>query len=160
MSRAFVHGHTLLHSWCEPLKSVIGLPHGATFVSVQSCYCNLLVFFFIIITCVVGKDTYYSLNILIILHSTAETTEYDIRISGVNDPFFENSSVYYQLCVGMTKGCVSLRNYCHNCSNHNAFNKQKNSKKTGYLLRWRSARIARLYLSIRISYQCAPDFII
>ena len=32
-SRAFVHGHTFLHSWSVPLTVVIGLLHGATFLS-------------------------------------------------------------------------------------------------------------------------------
>ena len=31
--RAFVHGHTFLHSWSGPMTVVIGLLHGATFLS-------------------------------------------------------------------------------------------------------------------------------
>ena len=31
--RAFVHGLTFLHSWCGPMTVVIGLLHGATFLS-------------------------------------------------------------------------------------------------------------------------------
>ena len=31
--RAFVHGHTFLHSWSGPMTSVVGLLHGATFLS-------------------------------------------------------------------------------------------------------------------------------
>ena len=31
--RAFVHGHTFLHSWSGPMKLVVGLLHGATFLS-------------------------------------------------------------------------------------------------------------------------------
>ena len=30
---AFVHGHTFLHSWSGPLTLVVGLLHGATFLS-------------------------------------------------------------------------------------------------------------------------------
>ena len=33
MSRAFVHGHTFLHSWSGPMKLVICLLHGTTFLS-------------------------------------------------------------------------------------------------------------------------------
>ena len=31
--RAFVHGHTFLHSWSGPMTVVVGLLHGATFLS-------------------------------------------------------------------------------------------------------------------------------
>ena len=31
--RAFVHGHTFLHSWSGPMTLVVGLLHGATFLS-------------------------------------------------------------------------------------------------------------------------------
>ena len=31
--RAFVHRHTFLHSWSGPMTLVIGLLHGATFLS-------------------------------------------------------------------------------------------------------------------------------
>ena len=31
--RAFMHGHTLLHSWSGPMTLVVGLLHGATFLS-------------------------------------------------------------------------------------------------------------------------------
>ena len=31
--RAFVHGHTFLHSWSGPMPLVVGLLHGATFLS-------------------------------------------------------------------------------------------------------------------------------
>ena len=31
--RAFVHGHTFLHSWGGPMTLVVGLQHGATFLS-------------------------------------------------------------------------------------------------------------------------------
>ena len=31
--RVFVHGHTFLHSWSGPMTVVIGLLHGATFLS-------------------------------------------------------------------------------------------------------------------------------
>ena len=30
---AFVHGHTFLHSWSGPMTLVVGLLHGATFLS-------------------------------------------------------------------------------------------------------------------------------
>ena len=33
LSRAFVHGHTFLHSWSGPMTLVDGLLHGATFLS-------------------------------------------------------------------------------------------------------------------------------
>ena len=33
MSRAFVHGHTFLQSWSGPMKLVVCLLHGATFLS-------------------------------------------------------------------------------------------------------------------------------
>ena len=33
MSRSFVHGHTLLHSWSGPIKFVVCLLHGATLLS-------------------------------------------------------------------------------------------------------------------------------
>ena len=33
MSRAFVHGHTFLHSWSGPMKLVVCLLHGATLLS-------------------------------------------------------------------------------------------------------------------------------
>ena len=33
MSRSFVHGHTLLHSWSGPMKLVVCLLHGATLLS-------------------------------------------------------------------------------------------------------------------------------
>ena len=33
MSRAFVHGHTFLHSWSGPMKLVVCLLHVATFLS-------------------------------------------------------------------------------------------------------------------------------
>ena len=33
MSRAFVHGHTFLHSWSGPMKLVVYLLQGATFLS-------------------------------------------------------------------------------------------------------------------------------
>ena len=39
--RAFVHGHTFLHSWSGPMTVVIGLLHGATFLS------GLPLFFFV-----------------------------------------------------------------------------------------------------------------
>ena len=31
--RAFVHGHTFLHSWSWPMTLVVGLLHGAAFLS-------------------------------------------------------------------------------------------------------------------------------
>ena len=31
--RAYVHGHTFLHSWSGPMTLVVGLLHGATFLS-------------------------------------------------------------------------------------------------------------------------------
>ena len=31
--RAFVHGHTFLHSWSGPMTLVVGLLHGAAFLS-------------------------------------------------------------------------------------------------------------------------------
>ena len=33
MSRVFVHGHTFLHSWSGPMKFLVCLQHGATFLS-------------------------------------------------------------------------------------------------------------------------------
>ena len=33
MSRAFVHGHTFLHSWSGQMKLLVCLLHGATFLS-------------------------------------------------------------------------------------------------------------------------------
>ena len=33
MGRAFVHGHTFLHSWSGSMTVVVGLLHGATFLS-------------------------------------------------------------------------------------------------------------------------------
>ena len=33
MSRSFVHGHTLLHSWSGPMKLVVCLLHGASLLS-------------------------------------------------------------------------------------------------------------------------------
>ena len=33
-SRAFVHGHTFLHSWSGPMTLIAGLLHGATFLSI------------------------------------------------------------------------------------------------------------------------------
>ena len=50
ISRAFVHGRTFLHSWSGPMTLVVGLLHGATFLSNFS----LCVFFK---TLVVGKGT-------------------------------------------------------------------------------------------------------
>ena len=36
-SRAFVHGHTFLHSWSGPMTLLVGLLHGATFLSYFMC---------------------------------------------------------------------------------------------------------------------------
>ena len=33
LGRAFVHGHTFLHSWSGLMTLVVGLLHGATFLS-------------------------------------------------------------------------------------------------------------------------------
>ena len=58
--RAFVHGHTFLHSWSGLMTLVVGLLHGATFLSiVQSYSCSLCVFYW---TLVVAKDSEYNNN--------------------------------------------------------------------------------------------------
>ena len=52
--RAFVHGHTFLHSWSGPMTLVVNLLHGATFL------CNLTHVLFVPFIgpyLVVGKDT-------------------------------------------------------------------------------------------------------
>ena len=41
LGRAFVHGHTFLHSWSGPMRLVVGLLDGATFLS------NLPLFLFV-----------------------------------------------------------------------------------------------------------------
>ena len=43
--RAFVHGHTFLHSWSGPLTLVVGLLQGCRYISVQSYSCSLRVFY-------------------------------------------------------------------------------------------------------------------
>ena len=58
-SRAFVHGHAFLHSWSGPMILVVGLLHGAAFLS------NFTLVLFVSFiwrvfyrTLAVGKDAY------------------------------------------------------------------------------------------------------
>ena len=70
--RAFVHGHTFLHSWTHFLAFMEWADDGGSrpaawsYVPVQSSSCSLIVFYR---TLVVGKDTYYTPNIIIMLYT-------------------------------------------------------------------------------------------